>query len=85
MSQVTVVHGDSAPSPVDPARFRDPALRPIAEKVLAGRRLDPVDGLALFATADILSLGELAGFANARQHGDRVFFSANQHINPTNV
>ena len=71
--------------PVDPARFRDPALRPIAEKVLAGRRLDPADGLALFATADILSLGELAAFANARQNGDRVFFSANQHINPTNV
>jgi aminodeoxyfutalosine synthase len=85
VSQVTVVHGDSTSPPVDPARFRDPALRPIAEKVLAGRRLDPGDGLALFATADILSLGELAAFANARQNGDRVFFSANQHINPTNV
>jgi aminodeoxyfutalosine synthase len=82
---VTVVHGDSTSTPVDPARFRDPALRPIAEKVLAGRRLDPADGLALFATPDILSLGELAAFANARRNGDRVFFSANQHINPTNV
>ena len=71
--------------PVDPARFRDPALRPIGEKVLAGRRLDPADGIALYETRDILSLGELAGFANARTNGDRVFFSANQHINPTNV
>ena len=85
MSQVTVVHGDSTSTTVDPARFRDPALRPVAEKVLAGRRLDPDDGMALVATAVILSLGELAAFSNARRNGDRVFFSANQHINPTNV
>jgi aminodeoxyfutalosine synthase len=69
----------------DPARFRDPALRPIAEKVVNGLRLDPADGLALYETSDILSLGELAAFANQRRNGDRVFFSANQHINPTNV
>jgi aminodeoxyfutalosine synthase len=70
---------------LDPARFRDPALRPIADKLSAGQRLDPADGLALFETSDILSLGELAAFANARVNSDRVFFSANQHINPTNV
>lgn len=73
------------PGVPDPARFRDPALRPIAEKVLSGTRLDPADGLALYGTSDILSLGELAAFANERKNGDRVFFSANQHINPTNV
>jgi aminodeoxyfutalosine synthase len=73
------------PTQVDPGRFRDPALRPIAEKVQAGRRLDPADGIALFQTSDILSLGELAAFANERRNGDRVFFSANQHLNPTNV
>jgi aminodeoxyfutalosine synthase len=73
------------PHQVNPARFRDPALRPIADKVLAGNRLDAADGLALYATPDILSLGELAAFANARKNGDRVYFSANQHINPTNV
>jgi aminodeoxyfutalosine synthase len=70
---------------IDPTRFRDPALRPIAEKVVAGRRLDPADGVALYNTSDILSLGELADFANRRKNGDRVYFSANQHINPTNV
>ena len=73
------------PASPDPARFRDPALRPIAEKVLAGQRLGPAEGLALYETSDILSLGELAAFANQRRNGDRVFFSANQHINPTNV
>ena len=71
--------------PPDPARFRDPSLRPIAEKVLAGIRLDPADGVALYQTSDVLSLGELAEWANQRKNGDRVFFSANQHLNPTNV
>ena len=72
------------PAP-DPARFRDPRLRPIAEKVMAGQRLDAADGIALYDTHDILSLGQLAEWANARKNGDRVFFSANQHLNPTNV
>ena len=69
----------------DPARFKDPALRPIADKVFAGRRLDPADGIALYQTHDILSLGALAEWANYQKNGDRVFFSANQHLNPTNV
>lgn len=66
-------------------RLRDPALRPIAEKVAAGRRLDADDARALYATADLLGLGVLADFANRAKNGDRVFFSANQHLNPTNV
>jgi len=70
---------------VDPSHLRDAHLRPVAEKVLAGRRLDAGDALALYATDDLLGLGLLADFANRRQNGDRVLFSANQHINPTNV
>jgi aminodeoxyfutalosine synthase len=70
---------------LDPARFRDPALQAIAEKVLGGLRLSPADGLTLYATSDLLGLGRLADAANQRKNGDRVFFSANQHINPTNV
>lgn len=69
----------------DPARIQDPALVPIADKVLKGQRLDAADALALYATTDLLSLGAIADFANQRRNGDRVFFSANQHINPTNV
>src|SRR3990172_4350424 len=65
--------------------LRDPALHPVAEKVLAGVRLDSADGLALYATTDLLGLGRMAEYANARRNGDRVLFSANQHINPTNV
>jgi aminodeoxyfutalosine synthase len=70
---------------LDLARLRDPHLRPIADKVTAGTRLGPEDGLVLYATSDLLGVGMLADFANARLNGDRVFFSANQHINPTNV
>jgi aminodeoxyfutalosine synthase len=73
------------PVGIDPEQLRDPLLRPIAEKVLAGGRLDRNDGLALYATSDLLGLGLLADFANSRRNGNRVFFSANQHINPTNV
>jgi aminodeoxyfutalosine synthase len=68
-----------------PARLQDPALRPIAERVERGERLSPADGLTLYATSDLLGLGALADYANRRRNGDRVFFSANQHINPTNV
>ncbi|TFG46476.1 MAG: aminofutalosine synthase MqnE [Gemmatimonadales bacterium] len=73
------------PPTLDLALLRDPALRPIGEKVTLGQRLDHADGLALYATNDLLGLGTLADFANRRQNGDRVFFSANQHLNPTNV
>jgi aminodeoxyfutalosine synthase len=70
---------------LDPGRLRDAALRPIAEKVLAGTRLEADDARALYATGDLIGLGMMADFANQRLNGTRVFFSANQHINPTNV
>ena len=66
-------------------RIRDTALRPIAEKVIEARRLDADDARTLYATNDLIGLGSIAEFANARRNGNRVFFSANQHINPTNV
>jgi aminodeoxyfutalosine synthase len=70
---------------IDLTRLRDALLRPIAEKVINGERLSPADGVVLYGTSDLLGLGTLADFANQRRNGDRVYFSANQHINPTNV
>ena len=70
---------------IDLSRLRDPALHPIAAKVEAGERLDAAEGVTLYGTTDLLGLGLLADTANRRRNGDRVFFSANQHINPTNV
>ena len=63
----------------------DPALIPIAERVVVGERLDLDDGVALFESHDYLAIGAMADLANRRQNGDRVFFVANQHLNPTNV
>src|SRR3989441_13235819 len=60
-------------------------LRVIGTKVERGERLTREDGLALFASNDLLTLGNLANLANTRRNGDRVYFAGNQHINPTNV
>ncbi len=64
---------------------RDPRLLPIAEKVLAGQRVSREDGIVLFETVDLLAVGAMADLMNRRRNGDRVFYVANQHINPTNV
>jgi aminodeoxyfutalosine synthase len=69
----------------DRTRINDPALHPIADKVLAGERLSPSDGVTLFRTGDLLGVGTLADAVNRARHGDRVTFASNQHINPTNV
>jgi aminodeoxyfutalosine synthase len=69
----------------DRSRITDPALQPIADKVSAGERLTPADGVTLFRTGDLHGLGTLADAVNRARHGDRVTFASNQHINPTNV
>lgn len=65
--------------------LNDPALEPIAEKVLAGERLSREDGVALYASRDLAGIGQLADFARRRVNGDRVYFMVNRHINPTNI
>ena len=70
---------------VDDFRLRDPALRPIAEKVLAGRRLDRADGLLLASTDDLLGVGRMANLVRERLHGDRTYYNINRHLNPTSV
>lgn len=64
---------------------QDPRLAAIADRVMAGDRLTPQDGLTLFESDDLLAIGALADRVNRRKNGDRVFFVANQHLNPTNV
>lgn len=63
----------------------DPALEPIAAKVLAGERLNFDDGVALYRSGDILAVGWLANLVRERMHGDIAYFNVNRHINPTNV
>jgi len=66
-------------------QVEDAALRPIAEKILAGQRLDFADGVALYDSHDLLALGYLAHHVRERRHGMRTYFNVNRHINPTNV
>lgn len=81
-----VIDSDMAPDLTVPERLlRDAALHPIAIKVNRGARLTADDARSLYASDDLIGLGVLADVANRRKNGNRVFFSANQHINPTNV
>jgi aminodeoxyfutalosine synthase len=63
----------------------DAALRPVAEKVMAGERLDFQDGVTLYESNDLLALGYLAHYVRTKMHGMRTYFNVNRHINPTNV
>lgn len=74
-----------APGPDLPVAPRDPRLLPVMEKVHAGERISPADAVLLYQTSDLLAVGAMADLVNRRLNGDRVFYVANQHINPTNV
>jgi aminodeoxyfutalosine synthase len=63
----------------------DARLKPIAEKVLAGTRLDAEDGIALYRSNDLLAVGWLANYVREKRHGNVCYFNINRHINPTNV
>lgn len=59
-------------------------LRDIAAKVHAGERLGFDDGVRLYASHDIHTIGELAHVVRERMHGRRAYYNLNQHINYTN-
>lgn len=60
-------------------------LIPVAERVLADEALMLQDGLALYASRDLHTIGRLANVARERLHGDRTYYNRNRHINYTNV
>ena len=66
-------------------RLCDPALVPVAEKVLADERLNRDDGLLVATTTDLLGVGRLANLVRERLHGDTTYYNVNRHLNPTNV
>ena len=71
-------HDPDLPS-AEHLRLVDPALAPVADKVLAGDRLDHDDALA------ILGVGRLADLVRRRRHGIATYYNINRHLNPTNV
>ena len=66
-------------------RVEDANLQPVADKVLAGKRLDFDDGVTLYNSSDLLAIGHLAHHVREKLHGKRTHFNVNRHINPTNV
>ncbi len=63
----------------------DRKILDVADKVVAGKRLDFEDGLAILETDDLCAVGLLADYAKRRREGDRVYFVVNRHVNPTNI
>src|SRR5574341_897097 len=66
-------------------QIADARMKTIAEKVLAGTRLDADDGIALYRSNDLLALGWLANHVREQKSGNVCYFNINRHINPTNV
>ena len=63
----------------------DPSLRSIEHKLDDGIPLSLEDGLALFRTSDVHTLGRLAKAAKERKSGNEVYYVLNRYINSTNV
>jgi aminodeoxyfutalosine synthase len=63
----------------------DSGLRSIEHKLEAGIPLSREDGLTLFRTSDIHTLGRLAKTVKERKSGKHVYYVLNRYINSTNV
>lgn len=63
----------------------DKKIAEIKEKVANGIRLTKEDGLYLYNSADLLSIGQIAKEKKKQVSGDYVFFNVNCHINLTNI
>jgi aminodeoxyfutalosine synthase len=68
-----------------PFSLADPALEPIADKVLAGERLSREDGITLYASHDLIGIAQMSDHVRRTINGNRVYFMVNRHINPTNI
>lgn len=64
---------------------RDQRMDIIAEKVRNGERLTLDDGVYLYHSSDLLTIGQLANEVNYKFNEDRVYFIENMTIYHTNV
>ncbi len=65
--------------------FKDKKLVPLWNKIEQGERLTLDDGLVLFHSNDLISLGKMAQRVQQRMSGDAVYFAVNQKIEPSNI
>ncbi|MBO8158435.1 aminofutalosine synthase MqnE [Thermosyntropha sp.] len=63
----------------------DKKMREIADKVRNGVRLSKEDGLYLYSSNDLLTIGMLAREKKKEASNDYIFFNVNRHINLTNI
>lgn len=66
-------------------RIDDVQLRPVAEKVQAGKRLNYDEGIALYRSSDLMTIGYLANHVREKLNGNVTYFNVNRHINPTDL
>ncbi len=66
-------------------KLLEPALRPVAEKVLAGERISDDDALALYASRDLNGIGSIANVVRERLNGNVATYIHNRYINYSNV
>ncbi|MCI4625234.1 MAG: aminofutalosine synthase MqnE [Candidatus Magnetoovum sp. WYHC-5] len=60
-------------------------MKAIIDKLNSGHRLEKDDIVYLYGCNDIFSIGQLAESINARLNKNRVYYTVNRHINPTNI
>jgi len=65
--------------------FKDKSLISIWEKVQSGQELTFEDGIALYNSPDLISIGKMAHWLQREKSGDAVYFVVNQKIEPTNI
>ena len=65
--------------------FRDQQLVPIWNKVQNGIRLSLADGVTMFNSPDLVSVGKMAHAVQQQKSGDSIYFVLNQKIEPTNI
>ena len=75
----------TAAPPTTEVRVRDPELRPVADKVLEGRRLTFDEGMVLYRTRDLPAVLRLADVVRERRVGDKAYFVHSLRLSQTNV
>jgi aminodeoxyfutalosine synthase len=63
----------------------DSSLKSIREKVENKQRLTFDDGVALYESNDLATIGQLANLVRERKHGRNAYYNVNVHLNPTNI
>lgn len=60
-------------------------MKEIYEKVKSGERLSFEDGVKLYKSNDLISIGMAADFVRRKLNGSRTYYIVNRHINYTNI